>query len=215
MSFLIRKTVNRGFFCLLRSSFPSSSYCRLEQSMGSLKLQRSFACFGSASAEVTLHNQLANLRLIRWKSKKANRKEQGRQQEEEEDDEDDDEKMDEFDELAADKHVRLVKTSVNSMRADLLLKAGLGIARNKVETLFYESKIRVNGKKLLKKSAHLDVGDEIDVVRGISPTNPDHLLVSRVEILSANPKSETIGVTLRRQKTLVIEDYETDAVIDK
>lgn len=86
---------------------------------------------------------------------------------------------------------------------------------SKVEALFYESKIRVNGKKLLKKSAHLDVGDEIDVVRGVSPTNPDHLIVSRVEILAAYPKSETIGVSLRRQKTLIIEDYETDAVLDK
>lgn len=84
---------------------------------------------------------------------------------------------------------------------------------SKVEALFYESKIRVNGKKLLKKSVHLDVGDEIDVVRGVSPTNPDHLIVSRVEIVAANPKNESISVSLRRQKTLIIEDYETDTVI--
>lgn len=84
---------------------------------------------------------------------------------------------------------------------------------SKVEALFYESKIRVNGKKLLKKSVHLDVGDEIDVVRGVSPTNPDHLIVSRVEIVAANPKTESISVSLRRQKSLIIEDYETNAVI--
>ncbi|XP_001660939.2 uncharacterized protein C6orf203 [Aedes aegypti] len=213
MSFLMRKTINRGLFCLLRNNFPSTSYCCLEQSLGNLQLQRNFTGLVTGP-EVTLYNQ-QNLQLIRWKSKKANRKEQQSRQQEEEEDDDDDEKQDDFDELADDKHVRLIKTSVNSMRADLLLKAGLGIARNKVEALFYESKIRVNGKKLLKKSAHLDVGDEIDVVRGVSPTNPDHLIVSRVEILAANPKSETIGVSLRRQKTLIIEDYETDAVLDK
>ncbi|XP_062539373.1 mitochondrial transcription rescue factor 1 [Armigeres subalbatus] len=206
MSFLIRGTMNRGLFRSLRNSFPLASYCSIQQSVRNSETRRSLVSFNSASS-ITLHNQ-SNLQIVRWKSKKSNRKEQSRQQEENEEEDDDDEKSEDFEDLELDKHVRLVKTSVNSMRADVLLKAGLGIARNKVETLFYESKIRVNGKKLLKKSSTLEVGDELDVVRGVSPTNEDHLIVSRVEVLAANPKSESIGVSLRRQKTLIIEDYD-------
>lgn len=79
-----------------------------------------------------------------------------------------------------------------------------------METLFYESKIRVNGKKLLKKSSQVSVGDEIDVIKGISHMNPDHLIVQRIEVLSAKPKEESDGllVKLRRNKSLVIENYE-------
>ncbi|XP_035777246.1 mitochondrial transcription rescue factor 1-like [Anopheles albimanus] len=112
-----------------------------------------------------------------------------------------------YDDLIGDKHSRLMKVTVNSLRADVLLKAGLGIARNKVEGLFYESKIRVNGKKLLKKSSQLEQEDEIDVIRGLSPNNPDYLIVSRVEILSVEPRAENLVVTLRRQNSLVIENY--------
>lgn len=96
--------------------------------MEAVKLQRKFVTFAEKPS-VTLHNQ-QSLQLVRWKSKKSSRKEQARQQEDDDDEDDaDDDKLDEFDELATDKHMRLVKTSVNSMRADLLLKAGLGIAR--------------------------------------------------------------------------------------
>ncbi|XP_030559271.1 uncharacterized protein C6orf203 homolog [Drosophila novamexicana] len=102
---------------------------------------------------------------------------------------------------------KVVKTKVNSLRADLLLKAGLGMARNKVELKFYESKIRVNGKKLLKKSVQLDVGDEIDVIRGFSQTNPSHLVISRVVILSAGEHDDGLSVHLRRYKSLLIDNY--------
>ncbi|EDV93178.1 mitochondrial transcription rescue factor 1 [Drosophila grimshawi] len=102
---------------------------------------------------------------------------------------------------------KVVKTKVNSLRADLLLKSGLGMARNKVELNFYESKIRVNGKKLLKKSVQLEVGDEIDVIRGFSQTNPSHLVIARVVILSAEGREEGLSVHLRRYKSLLIENY--------
>uniref|UniRef100_A0A8D8C0N2 Uncharacterized protein C6orf203 n=1 Tax=Culex pipiens TaxID=7175 RepID=A0A8D8C0N2_CULPI len=216
MSFVVRNTLNRNIFRLLKINFPPSSYCCLQNSLKSIKTERTFTNLAVGSC--TLHNQLVRQQhqnqLIRGKSKKVNRNQQGRRQDEDEDDDDDGkDQLDEFDELLTDKNAKLVKTSVGSLRADLIVKAGLGIARNKVETLFYESKIRVNGKKLLKKSAQLDVGDEVDVVKGPSPTNPDHLIVSRVEILAANPKSESIGVSLRRHKSLIIENYESDAVI--
>ncbi|XP_069961600.1 mitochondrial transcription rescue factor 1 [Bactrocera oleae] len=102
---------------------------------------------------------------------------------------------------------KVLKASVNSLRADLLLKAGLGMARNKVETIFYESKVRVNGKKISKKSVQLDVGDEIDVVRGFSQANSTHLVVSRVVVLDVNERDEGYSVQLRRYKSLLIENY--------
>ncbi|XP_017478173.1 PREDICTED: uncharacterized protein C6orf203 homolog isoform X1 [Rhagoletis zephyria] len=102
---------------------------------------------------------------------------------------------------------KVLKTSVNSLRADLVIKAGLGMARNKVEAIFYESKVRVNGKKLNKKSVQLNVGDEIDVVRGFSQANPTHLVVSRVVVLDVSEREEGFVVQLRRYKSLLIENY--------
>ncbi|XP_052900882.1 mitochondrial transcription rescue factor 1 [Anopheles moucheti] len=150
-----------------------------------------------------LHNQQ---QPVRGKSKKSGK--QSARTVEEDEDEGQEDGVDEYEELLRDKHTHTVRVTVNSLRADLLLKAGLGIARNKVETLFYDSKIRVNGKRLMKKSAQLEVEDEIDVVRGPSPSNPDHLIVSRVEILSVTPRTENLSVTLRRHKSLIIENYQ-------
>lgn len=118
------------------------------------------------------------------------------------------EEQDEFDELIGDKSAKIMRTSVNSMRMDLLLRAGLGIARNKIEVAFYEHKIRLNGKKVTKKSLNVKVGDEIDLIKGESVTNPEHLAIGRIEILSAVPKDEAISVTMKRFKSLVVEKYE-------
>ncbi|ALC47559.1 CG4884 [Drosophila busckii] len=121
------------------------------------------------------------------------------------------EDLDSDDELDAEfkdeRDSKVIKTNVNSLRADLLLKSGLGMARNKVELNFYESKIRVNGKKLQKKSVQLQVGDEIDVIRGFSQTNPSHLVVARVVILSAGEREDGLNVHLRRYKSMLIENY--------
>ncbi|XP_058064139.1 mitochondrial transcription rescue factor 1 [Anopheles bellator] len=161
---------------------------------------------------IRLQRTVFNYQLWRNKSKKSStRHDRAKPSTEVDEDEDAaidrDTESDAYEALVADKHSRIVKVTVNSMRADLLLKASLGIARNKVETMFYDSKIRVNGRKLLKKSAQLEADDEIDVVRGPSPNNPEHLIVSRVEILSVVPQTENLHVTLRRQNSLVIENY--------
>lgn len=101
---------------------------------------------------------------------------------------------------------------------------------SKIETLFYESKIRVNGAKLLKKSIlvcfkiftkinknvykfkyafflQLNENDEVDVIRGFSQSNPSHLIVSRIVILSTTEVDEGFRVNLRRYKSLLIENY--------
>ncbi|XP_061385190.1 mitochondrial transcription rescue factor 1 [Danaus plexippus] len=105
---------------------------------------------------------------------------------------------------------KVIKFNTTSLRTDAILKAALGVARNKIETIFYDSKIRVNGKKILKKSAPVRIDYEIDVIKSVSPKNPEHLYVSRIEIINLAAKEDAIVVTARRFKTLLIENYETD-----
>lgn len=82
------------------------------------------------------------------------------------------------------------------------------MARNKIETAFYENRIRINGKKIQKKSLTCSIGDEIDLIKGESPTNPNHLLIARIEIISTKPKLDGIIVTMRRFKSLIVEKYD-------
>ncbi|XP_046967158.1 mitochondrial transcription rescue factor 1 [Vanessa cardui] len=114
------------------------------------------------------------------------------------------------DDISLSRDSKIVKIATTSLRTDAVLKSALGIARNKIEKLFYESKIRVNGKKILKKSMPVQVDYELDVIKSVSPKNPEHLYISRVEILNIVAKEESILVTARRFKTLLIENYEND-----
>lgn len=110
--------------------------------------------------------------------------------------------MDEFDKKTT------VKVKVQSLRVDLLLKSAIGIARNKIEAAFYDNRIRINGKKIAKKSQTCKIGDEIDLIKNDSPTNPNHLIIARIEILGTDPKDEHISVTMRRFKSLTVDKYE-------
>ncbi|XP_046404106.1 mitochondrial transcription rescue factor 1 [Ischnura elegans] len=105
------------------------------------------------------------------------------------------------------KDFKVVKIRVNSLRADLVLKAALGMARNKVEAAFFQSKIRVNGAVLTKKSSQLRMEDEIDLVRGTSKLNPGFLVVSRVKLLSYSEKDDKVIVNAQCFKSLTIENY--------
>lgn len=96
---------------------------------------------------------------------------------------------------------------VQSLRADLLLKQGIGLARNKIEAAFYENKIRINGKKILKKSVSCKVGDEIDLIKDDVPSNLSHQVVARVEILDTTANEDSITVKMKRFKSLTIEKY--------
>jgi len=89
-----------------------------------------------------------------------------------------------------------------------LLKYQYIFVFSKIEVAFYESRIRVNGEKVLKKSHSLEVGDEVDLVKGPSPNNPDFLLVSRVEVLSAKLDGDELDVKLKKYKSLLINNYE-------
>lgn len=79
---------------------------------------------------------------------------------------------------------------------------------SKIEVAFYESRIRVNGEKVSKKSHTLDVGDEVDLIIGPSPNNPDFLFVSRVEVMSAKLDGDELEVKLKKFKRLLIDNYD-------
>lgn len=54
------------------------------------------------------------------------------------------------------------------------------------------------------------IGDEIDLIKNDSPVNPAHIVIARVEILSAVPRKdlEGIKVTMKRFRNLTIEKYD-------
>ncbi|KAK9505465.1 hypothetical protein O3M35_009519 [Rhynocoris fuscipes] len=105
-----------------------------------------------------------------------------------------------------DPNSKLITGRMQSLRVDSVLKAGLGLARNKVETLFYDDRILINGRNITKKSVKVDVDDEIDVITG---NKDDHMLsVSRVIVKSAIPNDNDDGiiVKMKRYKNLIIEN---------
>ncbi|KAM7404031.1 hypothetical protein PAMA_004446 [Pampus argenteus] len=91
-------------------------------------------------------------------------------QEEEEDEEDkkDPEDSDYEDEVDQDpnlpKDYKDMEKYVQSFRYDVIMKSGLDMARNKIEDAFYDNKLRLNGRKLIKKSKAVKVGDTLDLV---------------------------------------------------
>ncbi|CAH0583121.1 unnamed protein product [Chrysodeixis includens] len=141
------------------------------------------------------HNHLFT--TVRYKSKKSQY-------------DSDDEDIVGDDDSSLSRDSKVVKFSTTSMRTDVVLKSALTISRNKIEQMFYETKIRLNGKKVMKKSASVKLGDELDIIKMVSPNNPDHLYVARVEIMNIAPKEDSIQITARRFKNLLIENYEAD-----
>lgn len=114
---------------------------------------------------------------------------------------------DAWDKAITDRNSKLLNVNVGSLRIDGLLRSGLGIARNKIETMFYENKIRRNGKPVQKKSESAEEGDEIDIIREVNPNNPGLLTVARVEVLGVKAREEGYKVKIRRCKNLVVENY--------
>lgn len=54
------------------------------------------------------------------------------------------------------------------------------------------------------------IGDEIDVIKMVSPKNKNHLNVARIEIINMVAQEDQITITARRFKNLLIENYEDD-----
>lgn len=185
-------------FSIIRRSIPQI-YMKIEECIQ--VTSRSNVIATSTSWNVPYLNGY-NLQSFRHKSKKSQKPPTKTESETETSSEPD----------PMDKHAKIMQATVPSLRADLLLKAGLGLARNKVETLFYDSKLRINGQKLLKKSGVVHEGDEIDVVKGPAGENADLLSVARVEIVSISEKGDGYIVKIRRSRELTIENYDNKTV---
>ncbi|XP_067002800.2 mitochondrial transcription rescue factor 1 [Anabrus simplex] len=197
--------LNKGLHVFLRTikhlEFGSKQYRSITR--WSSSLQSKFLCQRVLTCDIYKY-ALVPCTLQSHRSKYT--KKDSRSQDEGSDSEDES-FSDDWDREAPEKGSKVMSVTVPSLRADLLIKSGLQMARNKVETIFYQSRIRVNGKKILKKSAQITDGDEVDVIRGYSPMNPNFLVVSRIEVLSIKAKEETFSVKMRRSKSLVIENY--------
>nr|KAG5701147.1 hypothetical protein BaRGS_002623 [Batillaria attramentaria] len=106
-------------------------------------------------------------------------KRRGRDMNEQESDE---EELDD-DDYDAPTNFKKIKIFVKSLRADSVISSALDISRNRVDEIFFGSRLRVNGDKLLKKSKQLDEGDYVDLVVDRSADVEDHVLVKRVKII--------------------------------
>ncbi|XP_030627782.1 mitochondrial transcription rescue factor 1 isoform X2 [Chanos chanos] len=148
------------------------------------------------------------LQQTQFKSTKKNRKQKPSQEEEDDDEEEDPEASDYEDELQDDpglpKDYKDREKHVQSLRFDLILKAGLDMAHNKVEDAFYNNKLRLNGQKLVKKSKMVKVGDTLDLILG-EDNAMGTVLMKRVvlkKIVGETNDSEKQKVILRSWKNL-------------
>lgn len=157
--------------------------------------------------DILMNNSIKNgmncsiIKRFKHKKKSSTKREQV--------DSDEDENEDEMDLDLDESHgkSKIVDIKVNSLRLDAVIKAGVGMARKKVEEAFYESKIRINGKKVLKISTEVKLDDEIDVIVNRPLENLNQLIVSRIKILSISAISGAIRIKVCRDKNLLIDEY--------
>ncbi|KAL3188168.1 hypothetical protein MRX96_004159 [Rhipicephalus microplus] len=100
---------------------------------------------------------------------------------------------------------------VSSLRIDSIMKAGVNLSKTKVAESFYNGSIRLNGRKVTKKSTQVSVGDEVDHILELSAQNPNFMEVDRVTLLATHHDRVTdkgrFQVRLHCQRRLVIEKY--------
>lgn len=121
-----------------------------------------------------------------------------------------DQEEEEDDDFGAPKDYKDVTITVASLRADAVLKAGLGISRTKIEDQFYNGKLYLNGQKILKKSTQVAIGDEVDLVMAVHEDNEHMLDVQRVIVKSVKEEKTKRGnstLKVRRWKNLTVENY--------
>ncbi|XP_068573939.1 mitochondrial transcription rescue factor 1 [Cebidichthys violaceus] len=155
---------------------------------------------------------------LRFKSNKkkgsAARTAQEDEEEEEEEDKKDPEDSDYEDEVGEDpnlpKDYKDMEKYVQSFRYDVIMKAGLDMARNKIEDSFYNNKLRLNGQKLIKKSKTVKVGDTLDLVLSENrETNTVTLMrVILRRVLGESSNAEKYKVAIRRWKSIELSKDE-------
>ncbi|KAM3595048.1 uncharacterized protein V6R79_017645 [Siganus canaliculatus] len=154
------------------------------------------------------------LHHLRFKSKKKGAARAVREEEEDEEEEKDPEDSDYEEEVDENpnlpKDYKDMEKYVQSFRYDVIMKAGLDMARNKIEDAFYNNKLFLNGQKLIKKSKTVKVGDTLDLVLSENrETNTVSLM--RVILRKVNGESsntEKYSVAIRRWKSLELSKDE-------
>ncbi|XP_028994754.1 mitochondrial transcription rescue factor 1 isoform X2 [Betta splendens] len=145
---------------------------------------------------------------------KSNKKGDARRTRTEEDEEDEDEKDPEDSDYEAEdptlpKDYKDMEKYVQSFRYDVVMKAGLDIARNKIEDAFYNNKLRLNGQKLIKKSKTVKVGDTLDLVLS---ENQEENTVTLMRVIMrkvlGESSTEKYKVAIRRWKCLELSKDE-------
>lgn len=159
-----------------------------------------------SSSDAKPHSVQNHCNLYVAKRFKSSRKKAAniKENRDEDSDENSDEEMDDKVTVSS----KVTKVKISSLRLDTVSKVGFGISRNKVQEAFYASKMRINGKKIFKKSKEVEIGDEIDMILHQSLDNPKLLVVNRIVILSMDPVNEGVQIKLCKDKNLLIEDYE-------
>ncbi|XP_036927371.1 mitochondrial transcription rescue factor 1 isoform X1 [Acanthopagrus latus] len=155
---------------------------------------------------------------LRFKSNKKKGAARTAQDEEDEEDEDEDEKNpkdsdyeDEVDENQnLPKDYKDMEKYVQSFRYDVIMKAGLDIARNKIEDAFYDNKLRLNGQKLIKKSKTVKVGDTLDLVLSENKDKNTVTLMRVIpqRVLGESRTTEKYKVSIRRWKSVELSKDE-------
>jgi len=123
----------------------------------------------------------------------------------------DEDEEEEYEDTDVGKDYKIITNVLPSTRLDTIAKAGFGISKSKIEKLFFEGRLRLNGEKITKKATTVKLGDYVDHVQGPSPHNPKFLEVSRCELVDVKENRSgddvRLHVKLKRFKKLTIENY--------
>ncbi|XP_040410332.1 mitochondrial transcription rescue factor 1 [Cygnus olor] len=189
--------------------FPSwrkSIFCSCQAS--TVDYRRYFSFSPVKRCALRLSPEYISVLSLRNKSSKSSKRNRQTVQEEEEEEEDEEE-SDLEDTFENDPNIvkdyKDLEKVVQSLRYDVIMKAGLDVARNKVEDAFYNNELRLNGEKLWKKSRTVKIGDTLDLLVG-EDKETGTVVVMRVVLkkVSNKTESEKYKVILRRWKNLKV-----------
>ncbi|XP_068016581.1 mitochondrial transcription rescue factor 1 [Melanerpes formicivorus] len=189
----------------LYPSWRRSLFCSCQASTANYR--RCFSFSPVKLCALRLSPEYISVPSLRNKSTKSSkRSRQTVQEEEEEENEEESDLEDEFeDDPNVVKDYKDLEKVVQSLRYDVVMKAGLDLARNKVEDAFYNNELRLNGEKLWKKSRTVKVGDTLDLLVG-EDKETGTAVVMRVVLkkVSNKTESEKYKVIVRRWKNLKV-----------
>ncbi|KFU99750.1 Uncharacterized protein C6orf203, partial [Tauraco erythrolophus] len=193
----------------LYPSWRRSVFCSCQAS--TVNYRRCFSFSPVKLCALRLSPEYISVLPLRNKSNKSSKRSRQTVQEEEEEEEkdEDEEESDLEDEFENDPNVvkdyKDLEKVVQSLRYDMVMKAGLDMARNKVEDAFYNNELRLNGEKLWKKSRTVKVGDTLDLIVG-EDKETGTAVVMRVVLkkVSNKTESEKYKIILRRWKNLKV-----------